>query len=157
MKHLLAIILTAASVTAAFGGDHYRILRLTSPDIRIGTDTCRAGSTFDGSARIYWTSPSQAMRVLNLDNMQQYVVGQRNFTGSVSSLDRYVRLHYTSTRSESDGTVALPEVSDGATVYADTTAHFTIGGSPVTLTATGTITATFDHPTRATITIIFMK
>ena len=71
---LILCICTLISVVA----DDFKILYVTTPSISINGKNLKAGDIFPGGATINWTSPRQAMKVLDLStNKQTLVVAEK--------------------------------------------------------------------------------
>lgn len=107
-KIILAGVMTLV-LSGIIRADRYRILQIKGDSVMIGKEKCVKGSEFDDRSLIRWQSPDQVMKVINLTNKRQYVVGQKNFRGNTSTLAKFIRVNYTSTRAASDTLPALPE------------------------------------------------
>ena len=84
---MMAICMLACMVAHA----DYRILFLNTPSIVIGGKVLKVDDTFAGDAIIKWTSPKQAMRVLNTATGEQRVFVADDFSkANANSLQAYL-------------------------------------------------------------------
>lgn len=90
MRHVIMATIISLVATATASADEFKILYLTTPDITIGGKTLKIGDTFAGNASINWTTPRQAMKVMNTSTKKQSLVVAEKYTGSKSAdMDSY--------------------------------------------------------------------
>ena len=71
-KRLLLIMLAAVFVHTAFG-ETFTIIALNTPTINIGGKNLKKNDKFDSRKKINWSSPKQAMKVMDSDNIPYMV------------------------------------------------------------------------------------
>lgn len=69
----------------------YKILYITTPEISIGGKILKVGDEFSENAPIEWTTPRQAVKVLNLsDNTQKLIVAEKYKKTDSKNLKSYL-------------------------------------------------------------------
>lgn len=73
MKKIITFIVVAIFALTV-EAQQFKILHLTTPDVTIGGKSLKIGDVFDGKAKIEWSAPRQAMKVLNTATKEQSLV-----------------------------------------------------------------------------------
>lgn len=74
MKKILTVILLGIATLSTAVADDFKILFITTPEIMIDGKSRQKGDIITGKSKIKWTSPRQAIKVMNTRTKQQSLV-----------------------------------------------------------------------------------
>ena len=114
--HKLLLILSLCISLSATAQD-FKILFVNTGTIRIGGKELKAGDVFNHDEIIHWTEPKQAMEVLSLADMKQYMLVSEDFKDRKmkSAKDYLVKSNRLSTRGS--GSLSSVTRQVGETIY----------------------------------------
>ena len=115
MKKSILFILSALLLPLVACADHYKILYMNSPTIKIGDRECKTGDVFSDLEIIFWAKDKQAFKAQNTTTKAIRLFAEPDFrqNGSKTVKDYFLRKNHLSTR----GAMSLSELE---TYLADT-------------------------------------
>lgn len=85
------IFVVVLMCSSALPAQTYKILMLNTPTITIGGAERRVNDTFDAKAKVEWSSPRQAMKVLDMAKASQRLIVAEQFSKSkVQTIKEYI-------------------------------------------------------------------